>query len=446
MAHPFKPQIKQPLSFNHLLNEFRSLISQFPDKRTGKNTFHSIEDVSLGAFSIFFIQSPSFLAHQTALTEAKGKSNAQALFGMQAIPTDNHIRNLLDVVPPQQIFPMFNEVFTALNELGHLQSFRAINHQLLIALDGTQYHSSHSIHCKNCTVTEHNNGQTSYSHTVVTPVIVAPDNHRVIPLEPEFITPQDGHKKQDCESAAVKRWLTQYAARYQDLNVTLLGDDLYSRQPLCEQVIAAGLNFIFVCKPSSHITLYDWLDGLENTQAVQTLKRVRRKGKRREIDSYRYVDQLPLREGDDAQKVNWCELTSTDQDGKVIYKNAFISNHPIHADNVVEIVQAGRARWKVENENNNTLKTQGYHFTHNFGHGKQHLSTLLASFNLLAFLFHTVLDMMDTKYQLIRAKFPSRKIFFQHVQALTYYLCFDNFDALLDFMMQGLEIESPDSG
>ena len=201
-----------------------------------------------------------------------------------------------------------------------------------------------------------------------------------------------------------------------------------------------------MCKPSSHITLYDWLDGLEKSQAVQTLRIERRKGKRREIDHYRFIEQLPLREGDDALKVNWCELTTTDQSGKVLYKNAFISNHSINADNVVDIVCAGRTRWKVENENNNTLKTKGYHFTHNFGHGRQHLSTLLASFNLLAFLFHTILDMMDSKYQLIRARLPSRKAFFQHIQALTCYLCFDSFDALLDFMIKGLEIEAPDSG
>ena len=188
------------------------------------------------------------------------------------------------------------------------------------------------------------------------------------------------------------------------------------------------------------------MDGLEKLQAVQTLSIGRRKGKRREIDHYRFIEQLPLREGADALKVYWCELSTTDQDGKVLYKNAFISNHSINAHNVVDIVCAGRTRWKVENENNNTLKTKGYHFTHNFGHGQQHLSTLLASFNLLAFLFHTILDMMDSKYQLIRARLPSRKTFFQHIQALTCYLCFDSFEALLDFMIKGLEIETLDSG
>ena len=401
-----------------------------------------MEDVALGAFSVFFTQSPSFLAHQTAMAETKSKNNAQTLFGIQNIPTDNHIRDLLDAVPPQRVFPMFERIIAALDELGHLQAFHAVNDQLLIALDGTQYHSSNTIHCDNCSVKNHRNGKTSYSHTVVTPVIVSPTQKRILPLAPEFITPQDGHDKQDCETAAAKRWIDQCGEQYRAHQVTLLGDDLYSRQPLCEHAIAAGLNFIFVCKPQSHPTLTEWLDGLD----VDTLTIVRRKGKRRETDTYRFAQQLPIRDGEQALQVNWCELTSTNPDGKVLYHNAFISNHTISADNVADMVLAGRARWKVENENNNTLKTQGYHLTHNFGHGKHHLSTLLASLNLLAFLFHSVLDMMDTKYQLIRAKLPTRKTFFQHIQALTCYLCFDNFDALLDFMMKGLEIDYVDTG
>jgi hypothetical protein len=185
---------------------------------------------------------------------------------------------------------------------------------------------------------------------------------------------------------------------------------------------------------------------LEQCGAVQILKGERRKGKRQEFDTYRYANQLPLRNGQDALTVNWCELTTTDADGKVLYRNAFASNHTIDAHNVEAIVQAGRTRWKVENENNNTLKTKGYHLTHNFGHGRQHLSATLATLNLLAFLFHTVLERMDSKYQLIRAKLPSRKMFYQHIQALTCYLCFDSFDALLDFMMQGWNLTPPDTG
>jgi hypothetical protein len=228
------------------------------------------------------------------------------------------------------------------------------------------------------------------------------------------------------------------------LSITLLGDDLYCKQPVCEAIRQQELNFILVCKPDSHKTLYEWVAGLAASSAVQTLRIERRQGKRRYTDTYRFVSQVPLRDGEDALLVNWCELSTTDQDGKVIYQNAFATNHAISAANVAEVVRAGRARWKVENENNNTLKTKGYHLTHNFGHGKQHLSALLATLNLLAFLFHTVLDLLDSSYRTIRQFLP-RKTFFNDLRALTRYLCFDGWEALMAFMIRGLELEAPDT-
>ena len=443
MSFPFQPGL-QPSIFNRLVEHLRSITERFPDSRMGDNTRYSLADAAMGAFSVFFTQSPSFLDAQRTLQVKKGCNNTHTLFGMTQIPSDNHIRNLLDPVPPHELFPVFSSLVDGLNTAGHLEVYRSINGDLLVALDGTQYFASAKIHCEQCSVKHHKNGTTTYFHTAITPVIVAPGNPWVIPLEPEFITPQDGHKKQDCENTAGKRWLLQPGRRYSALGVTILGDDLYCNQPLCEAMLAEGLNFILVCKPDSHKTLYEYVDGLEVTGRVHTHKVERHKGKRTFTDTYRWIKQVPLRDGDDARRVNWCELTTTDDNGKVIYKNAFATNHAITADNVADRVRDGRARWKVENENNNTLKTKGYHLTHNFGHGKQHLSSLLATLNLLAFSFHTLLELFDANYQLIREFLP-RKTFFDDLRALTRYLCFDNWEALMTFMIKGLELEAPDT-
>jgi len=61
---------------------------------------------------------------------------------------------------------------------------------------------------------------------------------------------------------------------------------------------------------------------------------------------------VPLTDGEQVLSINWCEIST------------------VNEENVVDIITAGRARWKIENENNNTLKTKGYHLEHNFGHGK----------------------------------------------------------------------------
>jgi hypothetical protein len=313
---------------------------------------------------------------------------------------------------------------------------------LLVPFDGTQYFSSQKVHCEQC-LTRIHKGKTTYVHQVITPVIVSPNQSHVIPLSPEFIGLQDGNTKQDCEINASKRWLQQWGSRLSPLRVTILGDDLYAHQPFCEEVLTQGMDFLLVCKPKSHTTLYEWVDYLEKNDEIKTMVKKRWTGKGHEIDTYRYVEQLPLRNSDDALKVSWCELTTTKADGTIVYKNAFITSHKITDKTVIEIVKAGRARWKIENENNNTLKTKGYHFSHNFGHGKQHLAQLLATLIILAFLLHTLLGLIDEQFKALQDKLPSRKRLFKDLSALTTYFCFNSWQILLKFMLDGLENRHP---
>ena len=307
-------------------------------------------------------------------------------------------------------------------------------------MDGTWYHSSKSIHCPCCSRIEHSNGEITYYHSAVTPVIVAPGQSKVIALRPEFITPQDGHTKQDCELAASKRWLEHNTSRYLSGTLTLLGDDLYAHQPFCRQALLHGFHFLLTCKPDSHKTLYQWVGLLEPGPDLGKLMERIKVGAHFHAYNYRFANQVPLVEGQGALKVNWCELWITDHTAQEIYRNAWISDFPMTQDNVAALAASGRARWKIENENNNTLKTKGYHLEHNFGHGKKHLSSLLATMNILAFLFHTVLQLTDESYRLIRAKLPTRKTFFDDVRALTRYIFFPSWEALMRFMMRGLEI------
>jgi hypothetical protein len=260
----------------------------------------------------------------------------------------------------------------------------------------------------------------------------------VFPLPPAFVTPQDGHAKQDCELAASGRWLDRWAGRVAPWGVTFLGDDLYCHQPFCQQVLRCGCHFLFVCLPQSHPTLYEWVADFERNAAVEVLVVSRWTGKQRLTDTYRSLHQLPLRDSDDALLVDWCELTTTDATGRTIYRNAWATSHTLSAENLLATVAAGRSRWKIENENNNTLKTKGYHFEHNYGHGKHHLSAVLATLILLAYLVHTVLDRLDPRYKEVRARLPSRRTFFEHLRALAQYLPFATWDHLFDFMLEAL--------
>ena len=432
----------EALAFDDLLQALHQQLAALPDDRTGKNTQYAIKDAALGACAVFLTQSPSFLAYQRTMQQAKGRSNAESLFGMAAMPCDNQIRSLLDPVAPARLFPVFEEVYAALEGAGHVSAFRAFAGQLLMALDGTEYFASQAMHGARCSQRTHANGRVTYVHHAITPVIVAPGTHEVITLEPECITPQDGHAKQDCEQVAAKRWIERQAGRYQQ--VTIVGDDLYCKQPLCALLLRHDCNFILVCQPESHPTLYEWLAGVEAAGDLQPCAIRRWNGRFRTVHTYRYAADIPLREGEEALGVNGCELTITKEtDGTLRYRNAFATMHPLDRTSVESVVQAGRARWKIENENTNVLKTKGYHLEHHDGHGKQHLSAVLLALHLLAFLFHMVLGWVDQTYQLVRQALAARQTFFQDLQALTRYLLFESWDHLLDFMLQGLEIAVP---
>jgi hypothetical protein len=174
--------------------------------------------------------------------------------------------------------------------------------------------------------------------------------------------------------------------------VTLLGDDLYSNQPFCQLVLQHGCNFIFTCKPDSQATLYERLTFWQATDAMAEREVHRWNGRFTEVTLVRYLNDVFLRSGDDALSVNWFAITVVNaKTGEQLYHNSCITNHRPTADNVVDVAQSGRGRWKIENENNNVLKTKGYHLENNFGHGTQYLSAFLLSLNLLAFLFHPVL-------------------------------------------------------
>jgi len=429
--------------FDKLINRLRSIAAAVHDRRTGENTRYNMADIVLSAFAVFFTQCPSFLSFQRAMQQARACNNARSLFQVQNIPTDNHIRDMLDPVEASQLFSFFDDLYQAFEQAGLLPAMRAVHDTQLIALDATWYFSSQSknIHCPNCSCIQHAEGQITHFHSAITPVIVSPGHSQVVPLRPEFITPQDGHLKQDCEIAAAKRWLATQAERYGSGNVTLLGDDIYAHQPFCRQALLHGFHFLFTCKPSSHTYLSRWVEALQEGRERHTLKlRVKGKSNRWEFHQYRWANGVPLTDSQDALKVNWCELTITNAQGEILYRNSFITDWEIDAKNVAGLVAAGRARWKIENENNNVLKTKGYHLEHNFGHGKKHLASVLMTMNLLAFGLHTLLELADQSYRLIRTTVGARLTFFQHIQALTTYLHFQTWERLMDFMMQGLEL------
>jgi hypothetical protein len=173
----FLPSSKPlPFTIANLMHAIQTVFSELPDSRktsTSNNLKYDVTDAVLSAFSVFFTQSPSFLDYQVRMQKECGKNNAQSIFGVHKLPSDNQIRNLLDPIPAETLFPVFAEVGDVLYQEGYLKAFRSIGDTLLVALDGTDFFASEKISCPCCTQQTLKNGKTLNRHTAVTPVIVA---------------------------------------------------------------------------------------------------------------------------------------------------------------------------------------------------------------------------------------------------------------------------------
>lgn len=432
------------LTLDRLIEILIQSISSFEDIRIGTNTKYEMLDIGLAAFSVFFTQSPSFLDHQIQMQKAEGKNNAKSIFRLHEIPTDNHIRKILDGVTPEKLFPVFDQVYTILENSKILDQFTFLENQLLFAFDATGHFSSNKIHCDKCFTMKHSNGETTYLHKAITPVIVQPGNNKVIALPPEYILPQDGAIKQDSELSAMKRWLAKHAQTYSNRSITALGDAIYSNQPNIKRLLEHKFNYIFGVKTGSHNHLFEVVNMIRSAGKIKTIVQEKFQGKSKRFYHYFFVNGISLRK-ENSITTNYAELVIKNETGEITKIFSCITNHEINDTNIFDIIRAHRSRWKIENENNNELKKRGYNLEHNFGHGKLNLTSTLLTMNLIAFLFHTVLEIVDKKYMILRKHLGAKKVFFQDIRALTKYKYFQSWNVLLQFMLEALEIEFTDS-
>jgi len=188
-----------------------------------------------------------------------------------------------------------------------------------------------------------------------------------------------------------------------------------------------GGDFIFTCKESSHKALYDFIDGAQPERHEEKV----RKRNTTETFRYRWIEAVPLRDGKDAILVNWIGFKIVDAKGRVKYSMAWVTSLPVTKHNVAEVAACGRARWKIENESFNVMKNHGYELEHNFGHGDKSLAMMLAAMNLIAFAWHTVLDLLEPPWQAARLAAARRTSFFAHLLTLTAYAVFPSWTVFL---------------
>jgi hypothetical protein len=421
------------------------------ERREGFNRTYEYADAIKSTFGIFLFQHLSMLSYQDSLNRGNQRKNAENILNVKEIPCNNQIKRLLDVIEPEEFDGNFKIGIEQARKYGVLEQYRVLDGGFLIAIDGVWFESSGKVHCDHC-LHMTKDGKTTYYHSMTAAVIVRPGGEVVIPVMPEMIRnedkPKEGNEeqkddkkpakvsnekqKQDCERSAAKRLLEKQGEYYKELKATLLGDDLYANHNTCKDILERGLSFIFTCKDESH----PWIAEQFKWSEPETLTITEWTGKTHIEYRYKWVNGIENRADGEKLLVNYIDFEVYEREtDKIIYKNSWITNKVITKDTVRLLVDCARARWKIENENNNVLKNYGYNLEHNFGHGENRACEIFCIMNVLAFLVHGLMLLCDENFIKARSYFGRRDEFYNALRTIFWLFEFQSWEDFLNFVI-----------
>lgn len=418
---------RKHLSASGLLQLVRQGFARIKDARA-ENTKISLRDALMSGFTLFSLKDPSLLAFEE---RQRTDANLKRIYGLEQVPSDTQMRTILDEVDPENLRPVFGDVFRQLQRGKVLEQMEFLGGYLL-SLDGTGYFTSKQVHCASCLEKRRTKtGEITYSHQMLGAALVHPERREVIPLMPEPIIKQDGATKNDCERNAAKRFLAKLRQDHPHLPFIVIEDALSSNGPHIRELQRHDLRFILGVKASDHAFLFDYVEQAAQEGRVSTLE-LEEQGT---VQRFRFLDQAPLNAANPDLLVNFVEYWEIGP--KKTRHFSWVTDLTVTEWNVYPIMRGGRARWKVENETFNTLKNQGYHFEHNFGHGHQHLSVVFALLMMLAFLVDQTQQLACRLFQAVLQKKGSRKRLWEQMRALFSTLEFDCMEDIWRAMLYG---------
>jgi hypothetical protein len=372
-----------------------------PDHRLAETEI-SFTDALMSAFAMFSLKAPSLLA----FAKERAEGNVETIYGIERVPCDTHMREILDPVCPESLRPVFTRVFTQLQRGKALESMAFLDGHYLLALDGTGYFSSKTIHCASCLHKVHRNGSVTYYQQMLGAAIVHPDVRAVIPLMPEAIVLHDGTAKNDCARNAAKRVVATLRQDHPHLKFIITEDSLRSNAPHIATLHDHDLHSILGVKAGDHTFLFNQVQAAEHAGRVTYEERHDRAAGL--VHRFRFVNQVPLNASNADVHVNFIEDWEMGADRGQHFR--WVTDLRVNKRHVYALMRGGRARWKIENETFNTLKNQGYNFEHNYGHGMKNLSVVFATVMMLAFLVDQTQQLCCALFQAVWAKLGSKRL------------------------------------
>ncbi len=415
---------------DELIDTAKKEVKKELGKRFDSKKSRRILDSVLSALAVFTFKFPSLLQFDK-VREAKGPKldNLKRLFGIEKIPSDTSMREILDEQSLDLLNPAYEKLISRLQRGKVLRDYLVLNKYHAMGLDATGFFNSNKVFCENCCTKVHKDGGKEYYHQGLALTLLHKTQKVVFPCGFEPIVKQDGNNKNDCERNAAKRLMSYYRRAHPHLPTLIIADGLYSNAPFIKLLQQHNCRFMLVCKESDHKYLTDWVNAADHVDAP-VIRKTFKGGTKRE---YQYMKDVPLNNNNADLRVNVVRCWEEDKKGKESGW-MWVTDLEVNEKNIEEIVSAGRARWKIENETFNTLKNQGYEFEHNFGHGNKNLSNFFAKVMLLAFFIDQCSQKINMFFQQAYLICGRKSTLWEEIRACLKHFKITAFESLYQFL------------
>ena len=420
---------------DNLIQCVRQDFAKIADHRD-TNTTYDLDDLLMTGFAMFSLKDPSVSCFRELYPVRS--ANLKSVYGIDSLASDTALREGLDGVNPVDLQASFKVPLDLLRKKGVFKSRYVLGSYVAIAFDGTGHYCSGKTQCPQCLVKNHRNGKQTFYHQLLGAVAVHPEQSTVFPIACEAIVQQDGNTKNDCELNAAKRLIPKVRAMLPDESIIAIFDALYPNGFHIKALQAKGMRYIIGIKGESFVNIQ-----VQKLRQAGKLQSISWQKENRTCTAY-FTNGLVLNGSHLDLKTNYFEYTEVDNEtGEQVFYSTWITDIPITEENIPELVAVARARWKIENETFNTLKNQGYHLEHNYGHGKQHLATNFALLTFLAFLVDQIAQHMDSFFQKARSTCGSFRTFWEKIRGIFYFVPVKSMKAIYKFIAARTQLDIP---
>jgi hypothetical protein len=403
------PKARKHLSADALFHVVRSGFATIPDPRCDDGDM-SFTDALMSAFAMFSLTAPSRLAFD----KERAEGNGHPIDGIARVPCDTHMRAILDPVSPTWLRPVFTSVLRQLQRGKALEAMLCLDGHSFLALDGTGYFSSQTMHCASWLHKVHRHGSITSYHQMVGAAMIPPDRRAVLPWMPEPIVTHDGTGKNDGERHAAQRFIAKLRHDHPPLTCIVTADSVRANAPHSETLHDHGLHDILGVKAGAQAHLCTQVQAAEHAGRVTYYERHDRAAG--VVHRFRLVNDVSLNASNADVRGNF--IAYWERGNGQTQHLSWGTDLRVSKRTVYRLRRGGRARWKIANETCTTLKNHGDNCAHNDGHGEQHLSVVFAMVMLLAFLVDQTQQLCCALCRAVWTKLGSKRLLWERMRAL----------------------------